>query len=74
MGYAGIHRNSYPRNALGMSDKGEKDLRKRGPADRRQVPTRLCGRLDVVDLGGPMSYFAADVQIYQKNGEEQSGR
>ena len=38
------------------------------------MPPGLRDRLDVVDVEGPIPHFAADIQILQKNGEEQSGR
>ena len=37
------------------------------------MPIGLRRRLDAVDAGGSMSYFAADLQIHQGNGEERSG-
>ena len=49
-------------------------MRRCGPVDGSQVPIGFCDRLDVLDLEGPASHFAGDLQIRKELGEEQSGR
>ena len=45
-----------------------------GPVDRGEMPFGIRVWLDVPAFFGPASYFAADIQVYEKAGEEQPGR